>query len=272
MRKTIAFGICAFLFTIFLGLFDSISVNAKMEIPEDAFEYDGHYYYYYSNDSITWDAAKEACEELGGHLVTFTNKAEENAIWRYMGDLGTPAWIGLYNDGAIDRIYQKVGDDWKWVTGEKVRFENWAKTQPDHLSHFLQDSFDMYAAIGRGEEVVFTEVEGILDTPSWGDFDNEYHVGKHDIKGYICEWDIYEINVSNAPKKLKKGKSVTLNVIVTDTAGDKEVKNAKITFKSSKKSVAKVTSKGKVTGLKKGKCTITIKYKDFTKKIKIKVK
>ena len=60
------------------------------------------------------------------------------------------------------------------------------------------------------------------------------------------------------------GKSVKLKV--------KGKGSAKVTFKSSKKKVAKVTQKGKVTGLKKGKATITAKVKKGKKSKKLKCK
>ena len=245
--------------------------STKLSIPEDAFQYKGHYYYYYG-ESMSWEEAEEECEKLGGHLVTFSGENEESMVWGYVKKFDTPAWIGLYNCGAIDKIFGTVDDDWKWVTGEKVKYTNWAKNQPDHMNHFFQDTYDMYAAIGRGDEVSAGGIEDWNKTPSWGDFDLDYSVSSGNMKGYICEWDIYEIEVTNAPKSIKKGKSITLDVKVYDTAGHKLVSNAKVPYKTSKKSVATVSKKGKVKAKKKGSCKITITYKGCTQKVSIKVK
>lgn len=64
--------------------------------------------------------------------------------------------------------------------------------------------------------------------------------------------------------KLKKGKSMHLTSILSGMSG-------KATWKSSKKSVVKVSSKGKITARKKGTATITAKCKGKSAKIKVKV-
>ena len=66
---------------------------------------------------------------------------------------------------------------------------------------------------------------------------------------------------------LKKGKKLTLKVVTNPiTTPDK------VTFKSSKKSVATVTNKGVITAKKKGKATITVKSGKKTVKVQITVK
>jgi FKBP-type peptidyl-prolyl cis-trans isomerase len=65
---------------------------------------------------------------------------------------------------------------------------------------------------------------------------------------------------------LKKGKKVTIKVTTTNDDGKK------VTFKSSKKSVAKITAKGVVKGVKKGTATITITCNGVSKKVKVTVK
>lgn len=64
--------------------------------------------------------------------------------------------------------------------------------------------------------------------------------------------------------KLKKGKSMQLTSILSGMSG-------KTKWKSSKKSVAKVSSKGKVTAKKRGTATITAKCNGKKAKIKVKV-
>ena len=66
---------------------------------------------------------------------------------------------------------------------------------------------------------------------------------------------------------LKKGKKLTLKVVTNPiTTPDK------VTFKSSKKSVATVTNKGVIKAKKKGKATITVKSGKKTAKVQITVK
>ena len=64
--------------------------------------------------------------------------------------------------------------------------------------------------------------------------------------------------------KLKKGKKVTIKV--------KAAPVSKVTFKSSNKKVATVSSKGVVKAKKKGTATITVKCNGITKKFKVTVK
>lgn len=67
---------------------------------------------------------------------------------------------------------------------------------------------------------------------------------------------------------IKKGESLKLKVSFTPS----KAKNKKLKWKSSKKSVVKVDSKGVITGKKKGKATITATTTDGSnKKIKLKV-
>lgn len=78
----------------------------------------------------------------------------------------------------------------------------------------------------------------------------------------------YKVTVKNptlscTKKTLKKGKSFTLKV--TGAVG-------KVTYSSSKKSVAAVTSKGKVTAKKKGKAVIKVKTNGMTLKCTVTVK
>ena len=79
-----------------------------------------------------------------------------------------------------------------------------------------------------------------------------------------------------APKKitniagsvtLKRGKSKTLNPKLSPSGSQ-----AKITFISSNKSVASVSSKGKITAKKKGKAVITVKAGNVSVKCKVTVK
>lgn len=63
---------------------------------------------------------------------------------------------------------------------------------------------------------------------------------------------------------VKKGKKAKLNV--------KALPKGKITYKSSSKKIAKVTNKGIVTGLKKGRCKITVKCNGVKKTVRVKVK
>lgn len=68
-------------------------------------------------------------------------------------------------------------------------------------------------------------------------------------------------------KKIKKGKSFTINAVAAPKNTDD-----KITYKSSDEKIVKVTKKGVVKGIKKGTATITVKSGSQTKTCKVTVK
>lgn len=72
------------------------------------------------------------------------------------------------------------------------------------------------------------------------------------------------MKLTKASAKLKKGKKVTIKV--------KAAPVSKVTFKSSNKKVATVSSKGVVKAKKKGTAIITVKCNGITKKFKVTVK
>lgn len=72
------------------------------------------------------------------------------------------------------------------------------------------------------------------------------------------------MKLTKSSAKLKKGKKVTIKV--------KAAPVSKVTFKSSNKKVATVSSKGVVKAKKKGTATITVKCNGITKKFKVTVK
>ena len=96
-----------------------------------------------SNENITWQSAKSQAEGIvfegvNGHLATVTSKKENGFIVSKIvptlrDHVNGSAWIG-----GTD---QETEGDWEWITGEKWRYENWAKGQPavssqDFLAYF----------------------------------------------------------------------------------------------------------------------------------------
>jgi hypothetical protein len=82
----------------------------------------------------------------------------------------------------------------------------------------------------------------------------------------VCNVTVKKASLKVSKKKLtlKKGKKASLKV--------KAVPAGKVTYKSSNKKVAKVTSKGVVKAVKAGTCKITITCNGMKKTVKVKVK
>ena len=121
----------------------------------DAVEYNGHYYKIVMKDDISWTDAKQECADMGGHLVTITSQEEQNYI-----DSLNKDWIGGYRDSA---------DNWKWVTGEKWDYTNWAEGEPNNSSNVVSN--ESCIAIWPEE---------------WNDLAD---TNTYEQSGYICEWD-----------------------------------------------------------------------------------
>ena len=217
----------------------SLSAQASVNIPKSATKYKGHYYkvYYFESEAPdkTWTYAKKACEKRGGHLVTITSKGEQDFIDSIKGE-DDELWLGGYC--KADRI-------WKWVTGEKWSYENWVSGNPDNGHGGTEDKLGTWPV-------------------HWNDFRDD--AGLH---GYICEWD-YSLSLSDTSLVMAKGEKVYVKAAVTGPGG--KTVSAKAKWKSSDKSVAKVSSKGMVVAMGPGTCTVTCKAKGMTAKVKVVVK
>lgn len=84
--------------------------------------YNGHSYYR-STGSAFWSAARTACTNMGGYLVTVTSAAENNFIF----NLWPSGWIGL-----TDEVNEGV---WRWVTGETYSYSSWNGGEPNNAGN-----------------------------------------------------------------------------------------------------------------------------------------
>ncbi|MGN0467802.1 MAG: lectin-like protein [Acutalibacteraceae bacterium] len=206
--------------------------------PSGAKEYKGHTYYVYKN-TVTWKKAKAICESRGGHLATITSSGENN----FVKNLVNAKNIGYCWLGATDEAKEGT---WKWVTGEKFSYKDWYGSQPDN----------------------YDGVEDYLSTyynTQWNDYPDNAQ-GK--VTGYVCEWDMSKKSVDSVrfaqtSATVYYGSTKTLTVLNT---------TSKITWSTSNKAVATVSSKGVVTGKGLGSCTITAKIGSKSYKCKVTVK
>lgn len=59
----------------------SLMVQTSAETEGDGIlEFNGHYYKVF-NESLTWYEAENACETMGGHLVTITSQEEQDFVF-----------------------------------------------------------------------------------------------------------------------------------------------------------------------------------------------
>lgn len=103
-----------------------IKVDRSTQLQD--FEYLGEFndhYYYQSKNNVYWSAAKLACENAGGHLVTITSQSENDFIFN--NKKSSEVWIGFSD--------QETEGQWKWVTNEPVVYTNWCSGQPDNAGN-----------------------------------------------------------------------------------------------------------------------------------------
>lgn len=84
--------------------------------------FNGHSYYR-STGSMTWTDARQACLNMGGHLVTSTTLAENNFLF----SLWPNGWIGL-----TDEVTEGT---WRWVTNEPFTWSNWNGGEPNNSNN-----------------------------------------------------------------------------------------------------------------------------------------
>ena len=72
--------------------------------------YNGHSYYR-STGSMAWTSAKTACENMGGHLATVSNNAENNFLF----NTWPSGWIGYYQDRVLGYTYSEPVGGYRWT-------------------------------------------------------------------------------------------------------------------------------------------------------------
>jgi len=84
--------------------------------------YNGHSYYR-STGTAYWSDAKTACANMGGHLVTMSNAAENTFVY----NTWPSGWIGYYQD-KTGAFYGEPNAGWRWTedyvtTGQQASYD-----------------------------------------------------------------------------------------------------------------------------------------------------
>jgi hypothetical protein len=126
--------------------------------------------YRVNESELTFEQARDACRQAGGHLVTISTEAEDDfAEALHDGE----HWIGA-SDGRADTM-SGVGT-YTWVVDEPFDYADWEDGQPNA---FETDCPDADGAADCFEHCAFQSDEGDWnDRSCW-----------HTIVS-ICEWDI----------------------------------------------------------------------------------
>lgn len=142
-----------------------VSATNSLNIPTDAYYYNGHYYMVYDYVCNSWESAKTYCENKGGYLATITSQSENDAVYSYVTSLG-------YENAYFGFSDSNVEGKWEWVTGEEVNYTNWHSGEPNAETS-TEDYAMFYWKFSDG-------------TWNDGNFGNGTVL---DDMVFICEWD-----------------------------------------------------------------------------------
>jgi hypothetical protein len=123
-----------------------------LAVPSDAAPFGGHGYKAFRTPT-SWDAARRACEQMGGHLAHVESRAEHDFVWKLAGRAN--CWLGARRTAA----------GWRWDDGATLAFTHWGAKQPDN-SRGTQDALYIWTGDGRWDDGTST-----------------------DRYGFVCEWD-----------------------------------------------------------------------------------
>ena len=119
----------------------------------------GHSYYLLSQ--ATWTDSEAKAVQLGGHLVTINNQAEQDWVFSMFASFGgvdRNLWIGL-NDAANEGTFV-------WSSGEPVTYTHWSLGEPnsgagEHYVHMFLPSISGASFWNDGVN------DGVAAMPSW---------------------------------------------------------------------------------------------------------
>ncbi len=136
--------------------------------------YNGHTYQIFENMNLSWNNAKAYCTALGGHLVTITDRNEQDFINAIINNNPKPnLWIGAERN--LDGSYS-------WVNGEDFLYNNWI------------DGEELNYSTDSDIAVVVQTYDTDENSPcgTWADISKDGGASSgYSIQeiGFICEWD-----------------------------------------------------------------------------------
>ncbi|MBQ3061463.1 MAG: hypothetical protein IJD02_03375 [Lachnospiraceae bacterium] len=145
---------------------EEVVINYVAGIPEDAFQFNNHYYMVY-DEGYNWLDVQAFCESMGGYMLTITSHEEQEFVKTLISNGDKKCyWLG-----ATD--ITKEGQ-WVWITGEPWEYQNWKSGEPNN-----GDAGEDYAELMTWNDYTWNDGEKEGDSD---EFSKENH-------GYICEWD-----------------------------------------------------------------------------------
>jgi thiol-disulfide isomerase/thioredoxin len=165
---------------------------------------------------MTWQEAKEYCEQLGGYLATATTAEENEFIYTQFGTEHV-CWLGATDEGEEGT--------WKWITDEPWDYENWHPGEPSN-----NDGTENYLVLGNTPSVRANGTSYFYRFgPRWNDHvaTGEYHGTS--IAYAVCEWDEHDpqkaVEVSPVLNEMTSLQNLQ-RLIMTGLSGDELINTA----------------------------------------------
>lgn len=89
----------------------------------------GHWYLVL--DPMTWDRAVDFCSSMGGHLAVIENGTEDNFVYTQL----VKPYQGDQSNFMLGGTDQDQEGRWIWVTGEIMKYTNWADGEPNNCGY-----------------------------------------------------------------------------------------------------------------------------------------
>ena len=120
----------------------------------DALVYNGNQYLFTSPD-LTWAEAQAEAENLGGNLVTISDRAEENWL-RENFSASELLWTG-FNDAETE-------DQFQWSSGQAITYTNWTPGEPNDVDGAQDFAVMNFGPGGAWDDVSgTTQLQGIIE-------------------------------------------------------------------------------------------------------------
>lgn len=188
---------------------------APENIPDDAVEYNGHYYYLYTGGiASTYDEAAQYCNSKGGYLATLASQEENDFVYSYISRQGfESAYFGL-SDSASE-------GNWEWCTGEPLYYTNWHSGEPNSENPNEDYALFYYkysdGSWNDGDFGGSTVNGGNAFICEWGDFSQEQHQisGERNI---VLTLDVSGSMSGTPMEETKKASSNFINTVLEQDA------------------------------------------------------
>jgi len=135
--------------------YEATCIKSDNKHLDGAMLYEGHLYKLFTEKKY-WSDAKDYCSQIGGHLATINNEAEDKQMFRYVNMFGYTRVLLGASDTEQDGV-------WEWVTDEPFDFTNFNLGEPNNS--------------GGNEHYL----EYYTSTGGWNDCIKEK-------KAFLCEW------------------------------------------------------------------------------------